>query len=61
MISSKLSLVKEMVRWPLSYIHFRLYTMYGSKYYVYLIKHPLILVRDLNRYLNWCIQMDKLR
>jgi len=41
------------------YIDLRLYTMYGSHYKSYIIKHPIRFIRDLNRYIEWCINMDK--
>ncbi len=41
------------------YIDLRLYTMYGSSYKSYILKHPLLFIRDINRYINWCIEMDK--
>ena len=50
-----------MLRWPLPWIHLRLYTAYGSKYYFYIMKHPLLFIRDINRYLEWCISYDKHR
>lgn len=50
-----------MSKWLLypRYIHLRLYTMYGSKYYIYILRHPIRFIRDLNNYINWCIMMDK--
>ena len=55
-------MIKEMSRWlTLKYIDLRLYTMYGSHYMRYIIFHPLIFIRDINRYVEWCIMMDKHR
>ncbi len=55
-------MIKEMSGWmTLKYIDLRLYTMYGSKYKSYILLHPLIFIRDINRYIEWCIMMDKHR
>ena len=50
-----------MSKWLLHprYLHLRLYTMYGSHYITYILLHPLKFIRDLNRYIEWCIMMDK--
>ena len=58
----KIKIIREMSKWmTLKYIDLRLYTMYGSSYKLYILKHPLIFIRDINRYINWCIEMDKHR
>jgi len=59
----KLKMILSMSKWLLqpSYIHLRLYTMYGSNYIYYILLHPIRFVRDINRYINWCIEMDKHR
>jgi hypothetical protein len=56
----KLKVILNMSKWLLSphYIHLRLYTMYGSRYYFYILRHPISVIRDINRYINWCIEMD---
>ena len=41
------------------YVDLRLYTMYGSSYKSYILLHPLLFIRDINRYIEWCIMMDK--
>lgn len=58
---NKLKLIMEMMKWPLAWIDLRLYTAYGSKYYFYIMKHPLMFIRDFDRYLKWCINFDKYR
>ena len=58
----KIKIIREMSKWTtLKYIDLRLYTMYGSCYKSYILKHPLLFIRDINRYINWCIEMDKYR
>ena len=62
-IYTKLKVIYHMSKWLLSphYIHLRLSTMYGSRYYIYILRHPIRFVQDINSYLNWCITMDKLK
>ena len=58
----KIKIIREMSKWMTpKYIDLRLYTMYGSSYKSYIIKHPIRFIRDLNRYIEWCINMDKHR
>ena len=58
----KIKIIREMFKWTTpKYIDLRLYTMYGSHYKSYIIKHPLLFIRDINRYINWCIKLDKYR
>ena len=58
----KLPILKQMSKWmTFKYMDLRLYTMYGSKYKTYILLHPLIFIRDINRYIEWCINMDKHR
>ena len=58
----KIKVLKQMSKWITpKYIDLRLYTMYGSHYISYIIKHPILFTRDLNRYIEWCIMMDKHR
>jgi hypothetical protein len=58
----KLKIIREMSKWTtFKYMDLRLYTMYGSKYKSYILLHPLIFIRDINRYIEWCISMDKHR
>jgi hypothetical protein len=59
----KLKMILSMSKWLLHprYIHLRLYTMYGSNYIYYILLHPIRFTRDINRYINWCIEMDKHR
>ena len=59
-MNTKLKVILNMSKWLLSphYIHLRLYTMYGSRYYFYILRHPISVIRDINRYINWCIEMD---
>ena len=60
---TKLSLILSMLKWLLypRYIDLRLYTMYGSRYYIYIARHPILFIQDINHYLDWCINMDKHR
>jgi len=57
----RIKMLLSISKWLLrpSYIHLRLYTMYGSRYYIYILLHPIRFIRDFNRYINWCIMMDK--
>jgi len=47
----KLKMILSMTKWLLHprYIHLRLYTMYGSKYYIYILRHPIRFIKDLNK------------
>ena len=60
---TKLKLILSMLKWLSSphYIDLRLYTMYGSRYYIYIISHPLLFIRDISHYLDWCIEIDRLK
>jgi hypothetical protein len=61
-VKNKLKIIREMSRWmTFKYIDLRLYTMYGTKYKSYILSHPLLFIRDINRYIEWCIMMDKHR
>ena len=57
----KLKMILSISKWLLHprYLHLRLYTMYGSHYVTYILLHPIKFIRDLNRYIEWCIMMDK--
>lgn len=58
----KIKVLKQMLSWMTpKYVDLRLYTMYGSSYKSYILLHPLIFIRDINRYIEWCINMDKHR
>jgi len=58
----KIKVLKQMSKWTTpKYIDLRLYTMYGNSYKSYILKHPLIFIRDINRYINWCIKIDSYR
>ena len=49
----KIKVLKQMSKWTTpKYIDLRLYTMYGSSYKLYILKHPFIFIRDINRYIN---------
>jgi hypothetical protein len=43
------------------YIDLRLYTMYGAHYTKYILLNPILFIRDLSHYLDWCIEIDKLK
>ena len=59
---NKLKILKQMSTWITpKYIDLRLYTMYGSRYIIYILCHPLLFIRDINRYIDWCIMIDKHR
>ncbi len=62
-MNTKLKIIVSMLKWLLSphYVHLRLSTMYGSRYYIYIARHPIRFVQDINHYINWCIEMDKLK
>jgi hypothetical protein len=57
----KIKVILQMSKWLLypRYLHLRLYTMYGTQYLFYLIKHPLLFINDINRYIEWCIMIDE--
>ncbi len=56
--TTKIQILWQMRRWSFSYINWRLTTAYplGWKY---AILHPVIFVKDLWKYLNWCQLIDK--
>ena len=60
---NKLKLIIRMLKYLLypRYIDLRLYTMYGSKYYIYILSHPISFIQDISHYLDWCIEIDKHR
>ena len=61
-MKQKLKVLRQMLSWMTpKYIDLRLYTMYGSRYKSYILLHPLIFIKDINRYIEWCINMDKHR
>ena len=61
-MKNKLKIIREMSKWITpKYMDLRLYTMYGSHYKSYILLHPLLFIRDINNYIEWCIMMDKHR
>lgn len=60
---TKLKLIISMLKWLSSphYIDLRLSTMYGSHYTKYILLNPILFIRDLSHYLDWCIEIDKLK
>ena len=46
-----------MRKWSLKYIDWRLTTAYPTGW-KYALKHPIIFVKDLWKYLNWCQMID---
>ena len=59
-MKQKIKVLKQMLSWMTpKYVDLRLYTMYGSSYKSYILLHPLLFIRDINRYIEWCIMMDK--
>ena len=45
-------------KWPIEYIDWRLTTAY-PKGWKFALLHPLILIKDLWRYLEWCQKIDE--
>jgi len=63
MSSERLRVIVEISAWirHRKYITWRLQTMYGSRWFFYIAKHPIRVTKQLIRYLDWCIEMDKHR
>ena len=59
----KLKIIMQMTLWLKHprYINLRLYTMYGSNYIYYILLHPIRFIRDINRYIDWCLMIDRHR
>ena len=61
-VNERIKVLKQMTTWVTpKYIDLRLYTMYGNRYFIYILCHPLLFIRDINRYIEWCIMIDKHR
>ena len=58
---SRYKIVRELVSWPIRYKVFRLKTMYGSRWFFYIAKHPIRVIKQLFHFTDWCIMMDKHR
>ena len=56
--TTKIQILWQMRRWPFSYINWRLTTAYPQGW-KYAILHPIVFVKDLWKYLNWCQSIDK--
>ncbi len=56
--TTKIQILWQMRRWSFSYINWRLTTAY-PRGWKYAILHPVIFVKDLWKYLNWCQLIDK--
>jgi len=48
--------MRKWLSWP--YIEWRLITAYPTGWR-YAIRHPIILIKDMNNYLKWCQMMDR--
>ena len=57
----KWEVVKELTAWPLKYKIHRLQTIYGSRWFYYIAKHPIRVIKQLKAFTDWCIMMDKHR
>ena len=55
---TKLEILWSMRKWPIKYIDWRLTTAYPNGW-KYALIHPIILVKDLWKYLEWCQMIDK--
>ena len=61
-MKEKIKVLKQMSKWMTpKYMDLRLYTMYGSHYKSYILSHPIRFIKDINNYIEWCINMDKHR
>ena len=47
-----------MRKWSCKYIDWRLTTAYPNGWR-FVLRHPIIFVKDIWKYLNWCQMMDK--
>ena len=54
----KLRILFSVSLWPWKYIQWRLLTAYPNGW-KYAIKHPIIFIRDISKYLEWCQMMDE--
>jgi len=59
MVMEKMKIMIEISKWPWAWIDLRLYTAYGSEYWSYIARHPLVFMRDVSRYLQWCCDYDR--
>ena len=57
-IKSKFYILLSMRKWPIKYIDWRLTTAY-PKGWKFALLHPIILIKDLWKYLEWCQMIDK--
>ena len=59
-IWAKLKIMREMMKWLRSweYIEWRLLTAYPAGW-KYAIRHPIIFIKDMNHYIEWCINFDE--
>ena len=55
---TKLQILWSMRKWPIKYIDWRLTTAYPTGWR-YALRHPIIFVKDIWKYLNWCQMMDE--
>tara|TARA_B100001123_G_C15036999_1_gene917856 strand:+ start:482 stop:679 length:198 start_codon:yes stop_codon:yes gene_type:complete len=55
---TKLQIFWSMRKWPIKYIDWRLTTAY-PKGWKYALKHPITLLKDFWKYLEWCQMIDK--
>ena len=62
MINERMRILMQMTTWMTpKYINLRLYTMYGSRYIIYMLCHPIRFIKDISNYIDWCIMMDRHR
>tara|TARA_B110000263_G_scaffold240262_1_gene243284 strand:+ start:1801 stop:1995 length:195 start_codon:yes stop_codon:yes gene_type:complete len=55
---TKLQILWSMRKWPKDYINWRLTTAYPNGW-KYAINHPIIFLKDLWKFLNWCQMIDE--
>jgi len=53
----KFQILWSMRQWPLSYINWRLTTAYQEGW-KFAVKHPIIFIKDLWNFLDWCQKID---
>ena len=57
-MKTKIQILWSMRKWSFKYIDWRLTTAYPNGWKD-AIKHPIIFIQDLWKYLNWCQKIDK--
>ena len=55
----KIKLIISMRKLSFKYIDWRINTAYPNGW-KFIFQHPIVFIKDLNRYLNWCLEINKI-